>query len=122
MIQFFPVFIHRMQRAQFQCTVVDEKQRNRSWRGGDFVSTLIEYEGAMRDPWEYVLLAFIIAPLIGLVKAGLFILVDFLVVSRVIPIDANPLVHVVFAVAMLLNLVTTTAFLALLAICAYLYR
>lgn len=111
-----------MRARQFQCTVVDEKQRRRMWRGGDFVSTLIEHEGAMRDPWEYVLLAFVIAPLLGLVKAGLFILVDFLVVSRVIPIDANPMVHVVFAAAMLLNFVTTFAFLALLAICAYLYR
>jgi len=77
----------------------------------------------MSDPWEYVFLCFILAPLLGLVKAGLFILVDYLLVDNgIIPIAQDPVVHLVFALCMFFNAVTMTAFLCLLGLSAYIYR
>lgn len=99
------------------------RRTSRVMRGGELVSLLIEYEeSVMSDPWEYFFLCFFLSPLLGLVKAGLFILVDFLLVSQVVPIDPDPVVHLVFALSMALNAVTMTVFLMLLAISAYTYR
>ncbi len=41
-------------------------------RAGDLVSQLIHTEQVRRDPWEYIFLAFILAPVLGIIKAGLF--------------------------------------------------
>ncbi len=113
----------------YECSVFvkqsshSSKRASRVMRGGELVSCLIEYEeSVMQDPWEYFFLSFILSPFLGLVKAGLFILVDYLLVSEVVPIDADPFVHVVFALAMLLNAVTMTGFLCLLGLSAYIYR
>ncbi len=102
----------------------NKTRRNaRPMRGGELVSCLIEYEECvMKDPWEYVFLCFILAPLLGLVKAGLFILVDYLLVNPIIPIAQNPVVHLIFALCMFFNFVTMTAFLCLLGLSAYIYR
>lgn len=92
-------------------------------RGGELMSNLIEYEeSVMKDPWEYVMLCFFLAPLLGLIKAGLFILVDYLLVDSIIPIAQNPFVHLIFALCMFFNFITMSAFLCLLGLSAYIYR
>ena len=101
-----------------------EKRTILTMRGGELVTNLIEYEeSVIPDPWEYWFLCFIFAPFVGIVKAGLFIMVDYFLVSHdVVRYDVSASVHVAFAVAMLLNAVTTTAFLFMVAISAYIYR
>lgn len=114
----------------YSCQVFIKQMHNSSRRtvramgGGELMTNLIEYEeSVMPDPWEYWFLCFILSPFLGLVKAGLFILVDYLLVShQVISLDDPVWVHVVFAISMLLNALTTTVFLSVLAISAYVYR
>lgn len=110
--------------------IVQTKQKSndlgvyqRHMRGGELVMCLIESEQSQQsDPWEYIVLCFVISPLLGLVKAGLFIIVDYWLISKVVPINDNPFVHVLYGWSMLINAITTTLFLSLLSVAAYIYR